>query len=114
MIMPFSHGIRNIVASLGTALTIEQIRLIKRYTKNVVLVYDSDKAGQLATLRAVDLLLENDLKVKIIAMPTGSDPDLLVRQKGIQYFKRLLDEKVDFIQNLLVKLERQLNENFGG
>jgi DNA primase len=60
MIMPHVSGVKNIVASLGTALTAEQIRLIKRYTNNVTLVYDSDKAGQLATLRALDLLLEND------------------------------------------------------
>ncbi|UCD15320.1 MAG: DNA primase, partial [Candidatus Omnitrophota bacterium] len=59
MIIPFMAGIKNIVASLGTALTSEQIRLIRRYTTNIVLVFDSDKAGQAASLRALDLLLEN-------------------------------------------------------
>ncbi|MEI8349452.1 MAG: DNA primase [Candidatus Omnitrophota bacterium] len=96
MIVPFTHGVRNIVASLGTALTLEQIRLIRRYTRNIILVFDADKAGQLATLRAVDLLLENDLQVKIVRLPGGFDPDSLVRERGSDGFLQLIDKKVDF------------------
>jgi len=96
MIMPHVSGVKNIVASLGTALTTEQIRLIKRYTNNVTLVYDSDKAGQLATLRALDLLLENDLKVKIVSLPQGYDPDSLVRSKSKEESMRIFDDKKDF------------------
>jgi len=96
MIMPHVSGIKNIAASLGTALTVEQIRLIRRYTNNVTLVYDSDKAGQLATLRALDLLLENDLKVKVVSLPSGFDPDSLVRTKSKEESARIFNDKKDF------------------
>lgn len=96
MIVPFCAGVKNIAASLGTALTLEQIRLIKRYTSDITLVFDSDKAGQAAALRALDVLLENDLKVKVAKMPSGLDPDSLVRGKGGDYFSRLLDARLDF------------------
>ncbi len=98
MIIPFIHGIKNIVASSGTALTVEQIRLLRRYTNNITLVFDSDKAGQMATLRALDLLLENDLKVRVLRIPQGYDPDSLVRSKGKDFMLNLLKEKKDFFE----------------
>jgi len=96
MIVPFTAGIKNIVASLGTALTPEQIRLIKRYTSNIILIFDSDKAGEGATLRAVDLLIENGLNIKIVHMPKGFDLDLATREKGTRFVKALLDKQTDF------------------
>lgn len=96
MIIPYIYGVKNIVASSGTALTIEQINIIRRYTNNVVLLFDSDRAGQLATLRALDLLLENELKVKIVQLPSGFDPDLLVRQYGKDFFQALIEKRQDF------------------
>lgn len=96
MIMPFVNGIGNIVASLGTALTYEQIKLIKRYALGVVLAYDSDKAGQMATLRSLDLLLESGLKVEVMSLPEGYDPDSMIRQKGRENFEKLLSERQDF------------------
>lgn len=96
MIIPFMHGIKNIVASSGTALTVEQIRLLRRYTNNITLVFDSDKAGQMATLRALDLLLESDLKVRVLRIPQGYDPDSLIRAKGKDFMLGLLKEKKDF------------------
>jgi len=96
MIIPFMRGVRHIVASLGTALTAEQIRLIKRYTSCVILIYDSDKAGQAATLRSIDLLLESDLKAKVVNLPVGYDPDSLVRKKGKGYLEQLLEKRQDF------------------
>lgn len=96
MITPFMRGIGNIVASLGTALTDEQIRLIKRYTPQITLVYDSDRAGQNATLRSLDLLLEQGLQVKVMQLPLGSDPDSLFRKKDKDFFQGLLGEAVDF------------------
>lgn len=98
MITPFVHGIGNIVASLGTALTVEQMNLIRRYTSNVVLVFDADKAGEMATLRTLDLLLENDLKVTIAKLPGGADPDSLVREKGKEGFFEVLNKKKDFFE----------------
>jgi len=88
-ITPFQEGLNNIVASLGTALTIEQARAIKRYTHNVVMIYDADNAGQLATLRSLDIFLEQDMEVKIASLPSGFDPDLYVRTYGIESFKNL-------------------------
>ena len=96
MITPFMRGVRNIVASSGTALTLEQIKHIRRYTSNVTLVFDSDKAGEMATMRALDLLLENELKVKIAKLPAGLDPDSLVRKKGKEIFLQAIEEAQDF------------------
>ncbi len=106
MITPFMRGIKNIVASLGTALTIEQIRLIKRYASCVILVYDSDKAGEVATARSIDLLLENDLSAKVVSLPEGSDPDSLVRHRGKDYFSQLLSNKLDFFDHKLASLRK--------
>jgi DNA primase len=105
MIIPFVNGVRNIAASSGTALTLEQIRLIRRYTSNVVLIYDADKAGQIATLRALDLLLENDLRVKIVQLPPGFDPDLSVRKKGKEFFVQLINQAQDFFDYKLINLK---------
>jgi DNA primase len=95
-IIPFQAGLKNIVASLGTALTLEQARLIKRYTHNVVMVYDADAAGELATLRTLDIFIEEGIDVKVVSLPKGFDPDLFVREKGIADFK----EKIEKAQNL--------------
>ena len=78
--MPYKHGIRNIVASLGTALTLEQIRLLKRYTNNVVMLFDADQAGENATLRSLDLFIEEDVKVKVVKLP-GYSPGTSSRSR---------------------------------
>ncbi|MCK5392829.1 MAG: DNA primase [Candidatus Omnitrophica bacterium] len=106
MIIPYVNGIKNIVASLGTALTIEQIRLIKRYTSNVILSYDSDEPGRKATLRSIDLLVENDLKVKVVELPEGYDPDSLVIEKGKDRFLQKLNEKQDFFDYKLDSIKK--------
>ncbi|MFA6216095.1 MAG: DNA primase [Candidatus Omnitrophota bacterium] len=85
--MPYQQGVQNVVASLGTALTDDQIRLIKRYTRNVVMVYDGDLAGQMATLRSLDLLIEEDMQVKVVSLPEGYDPDSFVRKFGALEFQ---------------------------
>jgi DNA primase len=95
-IMPYQEGQKNIVASLGTALTTEQARLIKRYTHNVVMVYDADDAGQMATLRTLDIFIEEGMTVKVVSLPEGFDPDLFVRKNGIGNFK----EKINQAENL--------------
>jgi len=111
MITPFMRGTKNIAASLGTALTSEQIRLIKRYASCVVLVYDSDKAGENATLRSIDLLLENDLKVKVVPLPKGYDPDSLICKQGKEAFLKLLGEKLDFFDYKLGSLKKTYDAN---
>lgn len=95
LITPYQAGFKNIVASCGTALTLEQLRLIKRYTHNVVMVYDSDNAGMLATIRSLDLLIEEGLNVQVAGLPEGYDPDGYVRRLGPDKFRELLKRTKD-------------------
>jgi DNA primase len=103
LILPFQNGIRNIVATLGTALTIEQIRLIKRFTDNVVIIYDADEAGQAASLRGLDLLISEGLFVKIASLPSGMDPDSYIRQNGRENLLKII-ESADNIFDYKLKL----------
>ncbi|MCX5697312.1 MAG: DNA primase [Candidatus Omnitrophica bacterium] len=91
-IIPYQEGQLNIVASLGTALTQPQARLIKRYTHNVVMLYDSDLAGQLATMRSLDIFIEEGMSVKVVCLPEGLDPDLFVRKNGFLGLKEKIDK----------------------
>ena len=84
------NDIKETVASLGTALTIEQIRILKRYTKNVVLVYDADQAGELASLRGLDLLVAEDIIPKIVSLPQNYDPDRYIQEFGPDEFRDLI------------------------
>ncbi|RYE16212.1 MAG: DNA primase, partial [Sphingobacteriales bacterium] len=91
-------GIENVVASSGTSLTVEQIRLIGRFTKNITILYDGDAAGIKASLRGLDMILEEGLNVKVVLFPDGDDPDSYVRKVGTNAFKKHIDEKKkDFI-----------------
>lgn len=91
-------GIENVVASSGTSLTEGQIRLIKRYTPNVKILYDGDLAGVKAALRGLDLVLEQDLNVKVVLLPDGEDPDSYLQKIGETAFKEYLEEHArDFI-----------------
>jgi len=89
------NGINEVVASLGTALTIEQIRNLKRYTKNIVLIYDADQAGQLASLRGLDLLVAEDVTPKIAVLPEGFDPDKYIQDAGINKFRKIINEALN-------------------
>jgi DNA primase len=91
-------GIENVVASSGTSLTVEQIRLIGRFTKNVTILYDGDAAGIKASLRGLDMILEEGLNVKVVLFPDGHDPDSYVRLMGTNGFKNhIAQNKKDFI-----------------
>jgi DNA primase len=83
-------GIENVVASLGTALTTEQVKLIKRNTNNVFILYDADAAGEMATLRGLELFLEEGLGVKIVRLLEGHDPDSYLREFGVEKFQTAL------------------------
>jgi DNA primase len=92
------NGIKNVVASSGTALTNNQARLIKRFTETVTILYDSDSAGVKATIKGIDILLAEGLNVKIIMLPKGEDPDSFVRKVGNSGFESYVAEKTkDFI-----------------
>ena len=88
----YQHGVKNVGASLGTALTENQARLLKRYTKNVVLSYDADTAGRNAALRGIDVLGGEDIKVKVLHVTDGKDPDEFIKKNGREAFKKLVDE----------------------
>ena len=91
-------GIENVVASSGTSLTVEQIRLISRFTKNIAILYDGDAAGIKASLRGLDMILEEGLNVKVVLFPDGHDPDSYVRSVGTNSFKNYIDQnRKDFI-----------------
>jgi len=91
-------GIENVVASSGTSLTVEQIRLIGRLTKNITILYDGDAAGIKASLRGLDMILEEGLNVRVVLFPDGHDPDSYVRLLGTNAFKKYIeDTKKDFI-----------------
>ena len=91
-------GIENVVASSGTSLTVEQIRLIKRFTENITILYDGDEAGIKASLRGLDMILEEGLNVKVVLFPDGDDPDSFVQKFGSAAFKTHVEEsKKDFI-----------------
>ncbi len=106
LIIPYQSGIQNIVATLGTALTVEQIRLIKRFTNNVVIIYDADEAGESASLRGLDLLVAEGLFVKIARLPQGQDPDDYVCKNGKEKFEEVIntaDNLFDYKLKLLLK-----------
>ena len=92
-------GIENVVANSGTALSIHQIRLLHRFTSNIVLLYDGDDAGVHAALRGTDMLLEEEMNVKVLFLPDGNDPDSFARTHTAADFRKYIDDhQVDFIQ----------------
>jgi DNA primase len=99
-------GIENVVASSGTALTHGQIRMIHRFTENITVLYDGDRAGINAALRGIDLLLEDGMNVKVVLLPDGEDPDSFARKQNSESFHRFIFEnETDFIRfktNLLI------------
>ena len=92
-------GSENVVANSGTALSVHQIRLLHRFTSNIVLLYDGDKAGIHAALRGTDMLLEEEMNVKVLFLPDGNDPDSFARSHSAEEFRRYIQEnQTDFIQ----------------
>ncbi len=92
-------GIENVVASSGTALTPDQIRLIRRFTPNITIIYDGDAAGIKASLRGIDLVLEEGMNVKVLLLPDGEDPDSFAKKMGSTgYLEYIKEHETDFIQ----------------
>lgn len=92
-------GIENVVANSGTALSVHQIRQLHRFTSNIVLLYDGDNAGIHAALRGTDMLLEEEMNVKVLFLPGGNDPDSFARSHSAEEFRRYIQEnQTDFIQ----------------
>jgi DNA primase len=92
------NGIENVVAPLGTALTPEQASLLRRFTQQVTLLYDSDSAGLRATFRAADELLRQSVRVRVATMPAGEDPDTMMRHGGARAVKNVVADAVDVLE----------------
>jgi DNA primase len=107
VISMFQSGVENVVASSGTSLTPGQIRLIHRFTNNITVLYDGDKAGIKASLRGIDMLLAEGMNVKVLLLPDGEDPDSFAQGRGATDFQKYIDtHQVDFIRfkvNLLME-----------
>lgn len=94
-------GVENVVAGCGTALTQTQVKILGRYTKTLVLIFDADQAGIAAAQRALDLVLGNGLIPYVVSLPNGADPDSYVRDHGADRFRQIIsDRKVDFVRFL--------------
>jgi DNA primase len=103
-------GISNVVASCGTSLAEPQIKLLSRFTKRVIVNYDPDNAGQAATERSVSLLLEHDFEVRVLALPPvgdkKADPDLFIREKGVEEYTKLLKESPPYVDYLIARARK--------
>jgi len=98
LIVPYQFGIRNVVASLGTALTPEQVKLLGRFARKVVVNYDGDRAGVQAAKKAIEILLTEDLEVKVLVLPDNADPDEFIRKLGASEYQRQRGEAQTHIQ----------------
>ena len=108
-------GFSNAVASLGTALTEDQARLIKKYTDNVIIGYDQDGAGQEATMRGLDILTRRKLNVKVLKLDKNDvkDPDEYINKYGKERFKKCIESSISLVEFKISKLEKDLNlDNF--
>ena len=103
-------GISNVVATCGTSLAEPQIKLLSRFTKRVIVNYDPDNAGQAATERSVSLLLEQDFEVRVLALPSvgdkKADPDLFIREKGVEEYTKLLKDAPPYVDYLIARARK--------
>ena len=107
VISVYSAGIKNVVASLGTAFTEEQAKLLTRYTRKIYFCYDSDEAGQKATMRALPIILRENALAKVITIPDEKDPDEYIRHHGVENFKKLINSAssmIDYQINYVLKM----------
>lgn len=111
LIVPYQFGIRNVVASLGTALTPDQVKLLGRFARKVVVNYDGDHAGVQAAKKAIEILLAEDLEVKILVLPDEADPDEFIRKSGASEYQRQRGEAQPHIQFVIDQAvrDRKLN-----
>ncbi len=97
----WQHGIRNVVAPQGTAFTDTHARILKRLATEVIVCFDADRAGQTAAQRAIDVLLKEDVQVRIARIPQGEDPDSLLRKQPVEVFENILRSAKDYTRHLL-------------
>jgi DNA primase len=109
LIVPFQAGVPNMVASLGTALTPEQVRLLGRFARKVVVNYDGDRAGVKAAQRAIETLLTEDFEIKVLVLPDGTDPDEFIKAHGAEGYHERRGKAQPFIQFVLDQATRERN-----
>ena len=109
LIVPYQFGVRNVVASLGTALTPEQVKLIGRFAPRVVVNYDGDRAGVQAAKRAIETILAEDLEVKVLVLPDNADPDDFIRKYGVTEYQQRRGEAQPHIQFVIDQAVRDRN-----
>jgi DNA primase len=109
LIVLHQHGVRNVVASLGTALTPEQARLLKRFSENIVSTYDGDEAGARASKKILNTLLFNDFEIKVLQIPNGMDPDEFIRKEGVEKFNALRGKAPSVLDFLLARMPVEYN-----
>jgi DNA primase len=109
LIVPYQFGVRNMVASLGTALTPEQVKLIARFARKVVVNYDGDRAGVQAAKRAIETILAEDLEVKVLVLPDNADPDDFIRKYGVTEYQQRRGEAQPHIQFVIDQALRDRN-----
>lgn len=105
----YQHGVRNVSASLGTALTENQAAMLKRYTDHVILSYDADAAGQAAALRGMDILHKSGCKVKVLHVSDGKDPDEFIKKNGKDEFLKLVQSAMSFADYKIHLLKQRLD-----
>lgn len=106
LISLYQYGIRNVCATLGTALTLEQGKLLKRYVDTVVISYDSDEAGVKATLRAIDILTSANINVKVLNLKDVKDPDEFIRKYGLVEYQQAIENAVHYIKYKIVQCKK--------
>lgn len=108
-LIPYQAGAENIIATLGTALTTDQIKLLKRVARTVIMVYDPDEAGEAASLRNLDLFISEDVNVYIAELPKGFDPDNFIRKNGAEEFNSLIKSSKNLFEYKLDKLLKRFD-----
>jgi DNA primase len=109
LIVPYQFGIKNVVASLGTALTPDQVKLLGRFARKVVVNYDGDPAGVQASKKAIEMLLVEDLEVKVLSLPDDADPDEFIRKFGLAEYQRQRGDAPSHIQFVIDQAVRNRN-----
>jgi DNA primase len=109
LIVPYQSGVRNVVASLGTALTPEQVKLLSRFARKVVVNYDGDRAGIQAAKKSIEILLAEDLEVKVLVLPDDADPDEYIRKHGVSEYQRQRAQAQPHIQFIIESALRDRN-----
>ena len=109
LISMYQYGVKNVVATLGTALTEEQALLIKRYAQTAIISYDSDSAGVKATLRAIDILVKQGINVKVLSLKDCKDPDDFMRKYGVNKYEQAVKDAISHIKFKINVLKNEYN-----